>query len=151
MALKNRKKNGEKVNPAISKDSEIEAYKPSVPIFEMTSKSMEAYFSTFKDLLAMKQGIKLKRKWPGKSKEGEILLPTPLQQYDEVCEKILPRDKYSPGKKFAEGKINLRLKLLLAYLMLKNHIDPDSWAETIPPNYKKQNFTFEEIQEKKIT
>ena len=32
--------------------------------------------------------------------------------------------------------------------MLKNHIDPDSWAETIPPNYKKQNFTFEEIQEK---
>ena len=54
------------------------------------------------DLLARKQGIKLKWKWPGKNKEGEILLPTPLQQYDGALKKILPIDKYSPGKKFAE-------------------------------------------------
>jgi hypothetical protein len=47
-------------------------------------------------------------------------LPTKIPALDEVCKNILPSAAFVPAQKFPLGNLHWRLKLVCAYIILKN-------------------------------
>ena len=114
-------KNGNNVDPTQSGVGSdiIELAKPPKPVFLLNSKEMDIYFSQLKTSVALKDGIKLKRKWP-KKVDGELIEATKIPSFDEFVEKVLPSNQYfGSSTKFAPGNLLWRLQLVSAYLLNK--------------------------------
>ena len=147
MAKKERKRSGEEVEASSSVLIAISLSKPPRPIWNLTLKELETFFSIIKSELAKKDGIKLKRKWP-KLVDGKVTdLPTKIPSYDDVAETILPSSTYVPFQKFPLGNLQWRLKLVLAYFFTKHKIDPNNFATNIPDNFEPKKFSLEVLIE----
>ena len=146
LAKKEEKRAGNVVESSASVVKVLAVMKPPRPIWDLTLKEIETYFSSFKSVLAAQDGVKLKRKWP-KRVDGETTeLPTKLPSMDDVTEKILPSSAYIPFKKFSLGNLHWRLKLLNAYLLLKNNLDPNTYARTIPEGYRAKKNSLDDVK-----
>ena len=146
LAKKEEKRAGKTIQSSSSVVKVLAVMKPPRPIWDLTLKEIETYFSSFKSVLAAQDGIKLARKWP-KIVNGEVTEhPTKLTSLDDVAEKILPSSAYVPFKKFSLGNLLWRLKLLCFYLLLKNNLDPNTYARTIPENYRGKKFSLDDLK-----
>ena len=145
MAKKEKKRKGEEVDSSTDVIRTIVLTKPPVPVWNLTLKQAETFFSNLKSELAKKDHIKLKRKWP-KMVDGKATeLPTAIPSYDEVAEIILPSSIYFPFQKFPPGNLHWRLKLVCAYFFLKNGFDPNTFAQKVPDGFKAKKFTLEQL------
>ena len=98
-----------------------------------------------KSLLAAND--KIKRKWTKIIEGKPTLMPTKIPSLDEVCEKILPSEIFVPGQKFPLGNVQWRLKLICAYIMLKNGENPDTFADEVPEDFKPTGFGLKDLEE----
>lgn len=147
LAKKEVKENGDEVE-ASGQIVNVTAFRePPRPVWTLTVKELESYFSEMKSLLASVDGVKIKRKWPKITEGKPTLLPTQIPSLDEVCEKILPSEIFVPGKKFPLGNVQWRMKLIIAYIMLKNGKNPDSFATEVPEDYKPTGFKLKDLKE----
>ena len=77
----------------------LSVLKPPRPIWSLTLKEIETYFSSLKSQLAKRDGVKLRPKWP-KIVYGVVYqLPSKVPSLDEVAEKILHSSAYIPFKR----------------------------------------------------
>ena len=67
--------------------------KPDKPVFAMNSKEMDSYFGQLKSSLAIRDGVKIVRKWAKKDGD-QILEPTKLPAFDDFVESVLPSKEY---------------------------------------------------------
>ena len=125
LAKKEERRKGNEVISSAKIVPVVAFREPPRPIWLLTSRELEAYFSEMKSQLATVDGVKIQRKWPKIIDGKAAALPTRLPSLDEVCEKILPSDVFIPAKKFPLGNLQWRLKLICAYLMLKFDRNPD--------------------------
>ena len=146
LAKKEKKRAGNVVEATAGVVKVMAVMKPPRPIWSLTLKEIETYFSSFKSVLAAHDGIKLKRKWPKIVEGAATELPTNLPSLDEVAEKILPSSAYIPFKKFSLGNLHWRLKLLCSYLLMKNNLDPNTYARNIPEGFKAVKFSLDDLK-----
>ena len=147
MAKKEVKRTGQPIEAKATVVAKTVAFPPPpVPIWVLTVKELETYFSVLETKLAMEEGKKLKRKWP-KIRDGkETELPTKLDFEDQVAERILPSSLFVPGQKFPPGNLHWRLKLMCAYVFMKFDKNPDTFAEEVPDNFENKAFTLEDLK-----
>ena len=147
MAKKEVKRTGQPIEAKATVVAKTVAFPPPpVPIWVLTVKELETYFSVLKTKLAMEEGKKLKRKWP-KIRDGkETELPTKLDFEDQVAERILPSSLFVPRQKFPPGNLHWRLKLMCAYVFMKFDKNPDTFAEEVPDNFENKAFTLEDLK-----
>ena len=144
---KNRKLAGEEVEASCSIVKAVGVSKPVRPIWSLTLKELEAFFSNMKTEIAKDDGVKLKPKWPKIVNAVCVKTPTKIPTFDEVVEAILPSSMYIPFQKFSLGNLHWRLKLVCAYLFMKKGLDINTFAEEIPENYSAVEFDIEDIVE----
>ena len=120
---------------------------PPRPVWIMTEKQLETYFSGLKTQLAAEDKIKIVRKWPKMENGKAIKLPTKIPLLDEVAERILPSDCFIPGQKFAPGNLKYRLQLVCAYIMLKYQKAPNTFASEVPEDYEPKKLTLKDLKE----
>ena len=147
LAKKNRLKEGEEVGAACSIMKTTGVSKPPRPIYALTLKEAETYFSIFKSEVAKDENVKLKPKWPKIVDDKVVKLPTKIPSFDEIVERILPSSVYRPYQKFPPGNLHWRLKLVLDYLFKKKNLDPNSFAEEIPEDYEPKLFDVKKLME----
>ena len=146
MAKKERKRSGEDVQTSLTLSRTIIFPKPPRPIWIMTVKELETYFSILKSKVAVGQGVKLKRKWPKLVEGKAVELPTKIPAFDEVTDRILPSSMFVPGQKFPLGNVHWRLKLVCAYIFMifnKNH---NTFADEVPDNFAGKAFNVEDLK-----
>ena len=85
-------------------------------------------------------------KWPKRVNGVVTELPTELPSWDDVCEEFLPSSMYVPFQKFFLGNLHWRLQLVCCYLLLKNKINPNTFAHTIPADFKGKDFSLEDLK-----
>ena len=119
--------------------------KPDKPIFAMNSKEMDSYFGQLKSSLAVRDGVKIVRKWA--KKEGdEVLAPTKIPAFDDFVESVLPSNEYfGSSKKFTRGKLHWRMQLVSAYLLAKYGYDFNSYAKVVPKDYVAKDWIIEDL------
>ena len=115
MAKKNRKEKGNNVDAAVTVARTTAVSKPPRPIWTLTLKECETYFSTLKTQIAEDEGVKLRPKWPKLVNNVAVKLPPKLASFDAVIEQIIPSSMYVPFQKFSLGNLHWRLKLACAY------------------------------------
>ena len=147
MAKKNRKLSGEDVEAASSVIKTVGVTKPVRPIWSLTLKELESFFSNFKSEIAKDDGVKLKPKWPKIVDNVCVKAPTKIPTFDEVVERILPSNQYVPTQKFSLGNLHWRLKVVCAYLFLKKNLDINTFADEVPDNYVNVNFDMDTLVE----
>ena len=119
--------------------------KPDKPVFAMNSKEMDSYFGQLKSSLAIRDGVKIVRKWAKKDGD-QILEPTKLPAFDDFVESVLPSKEYfGSSKKFERGKLHWRMQLVSAYLLTKNDCDYNTYAKTVPTDYVAKNWNIEDL------
>ena len=146
LARKEEKKEGVDVNPIATETRLIGFSEPPRPVWVLTVKELETYFTTMKTQLARVDNIKMKRKWPKIENGVAIKLPTKVPMLDKVCEQILPSNLFIPGQKFAPGNLLWRLKLVCAYIMLKNGKDPNTFANDVPADFEGKNYSLKDLE-----
>lgn len=145
-AKKARVLDGEKVETPSSSSSLVMFAKPARPIWDLSAKEMDLFFILFKESVAKKDGIKIKRKWPKYEKGILIEHPTALTSFDEFIEEVLPSGEYKGSAcAFKPGNLTWRQKLVVAYLFKKNSYDANTYAETVPEGYKNRDYKLEDI------
>ena len=144
---KNRKLAGEEVEASCSVVKAVGVSKPVRPIWSLTLKELEAFFSNMKTEIAKDDGVKLKPKWPKIVNAVCVKTPTKIPTFDDVVETILPSSMYVPFQKFSLGNLHWRLKLVCAYLFMKKGLDINTFAEEIPENYSPVEFDMDYIVE----
>ena len=147
LAKKNRIKEGEDVRATCSVMKTTAVTKPPRPIYALTLKEVETYFSNFKSEIAKDENVKLKPKWPKIVDNEVVKLPTKIPSFDKIVERILPSTVYRPYQKFPPGNLHWRLKLVLDYLFKKKNLDAISFAEEIPEDYEPKNFDVKKLME----
>ena len=147
VAKKEQKKEGKEVTATCSVLKTTGVTKPPQPIWVLTLKELETFFSNLKSEVAKDDGIKLKPKWPKIVDNVTVKLPTNIPSFDEVVENILPSSVYVPFQKFPPGNLHWRLKLVCAYLLKKKNLDVNSFALEIPDDFEPKNFDFNKLQE----
>ena len=85
-------------------------------------------------------------KWPKRVNGVVTELPTELPSWDDVCEEFLPSSMYVPFQKFSLGNLHWRLQLLCCYLLLRNKLNPNTFAHTIPTDFKGKEFSLEDLK-----
>ena len=126
LAKKEEKRAGKEVHASAVSINVLKINKLPRPVWCLTLKEIETYFSLLKTAVANWEGIKLKRKWP-KIVNGVVEAnPTPIPTFEGTVEQILPSSIYIPFEKFSLGNLHRRLKLVCAYLLLKFNQDPNS-------------------------
>ena len=90
IAKKNRKINGEDVQASSSVVKAIDVTRPLRPIWSLTLKELETFFSNFKTEIAKDDGVKLKPKWPKIIDNETVVHPARIPTFDDVVESILP-------------------------------------------------------------
>jgi hypothetical protein len=140
VAKKEQKKDGKEVRAGCSVLKTTVVTKPPRPIWVLTLKELETFFSNLKTEVAKEDGIKLKPKWPKIVDNVAVKLPTAIPSFDEVVEQIIPSSVYVPFQKFLPGNLHWRLKLASAYLLKKKHLDANSFAEEIPEDFEPKKF-----------
>ena len=144
---KEMKREGQNVKTSAKETRLVGFAEPPRPIWMLTVKELETYFSGLKTMLAAEDKIKIKRKWP-KIENGIVVKhPTEIPLLDEIAEKILPSDAFIPGQKFAPGNLQWRLSLVCAYIMLQNGHDPNTFANDIPEDFEPKEFTLKDVEE----
>ena len=147
LTKKEEKRKGNSVDASSSVVKATAFREPPRPVFVMTRKELEAYFSNLKSLLAEEDGVKIKRKWP-KLVNGKVSeQPTIVPGLDEICESILPSAEFVPAQKFLLGNVHWRLMLVCAYIILKDGKNPDTFAQEIPDDYKPRSFKLKDLKE----
>ena len=146
VAKKERKRSGEIVQSSSSIVKVIGFVKPPRPLWTLSLKELETYFSILKSKLAAYDGVKLKPKWPKLVDGKPTSLPTPIPSMDEVTERILPSSLYVPCQKFPLGNLHWRLKLVCAYIFLKFNENPDTFAQEIPDNFRAKEFCLKDLE-----
>ena len=146
MAKKEAKRIGQAVEASTSVTNTIAFPAPPRPVWILTVKELETYFSVLKTKLAAEEGKKLRRKWPKIRSGKETELPTKLDILDEVAEKILPSSLFVPGQKFPPGNLHWRLKLICSYIFMKYKQNPDTFAEEVPENFTHKAFTLKDLK-----
>ena len=115
----------------------------------MNHKQAEKYAGPLLNSLYEIEGVKCERKYPKVDNETNTLLaePTPLDIYDSIADKILPRNEYfGPGKSFDPDNITWRIKLLACYMMQKKGINYNDYCKNKPSDYVNRNFTIEDLE-----
>ena len=129
-------------NPSVNHS---ELAKPDKPVFAMNSKEMDSYFGQLKSSLAIRDGVKIVRKW-AKKDGNQILEPTKLPAFDDFVESVLPSKEYfGSSKKFERGKLLWRMQLVSAYLLTKSDCDYNTYAKTVPTDYVAKNWNIEDL------
>ena len=119
--------------------------KPDKPIFAMNSKEMDSYFGQLKSSLAVRDDVKIVRKW-AKKEGNEVLAPTKIPAFDEFVESVLPSNEYfGSSKKFARGKLHWRMQLVSAYLLTKYGYDFNSYAKVVPNDYVAKEWVMQDL------
>ena len=144
---KEKKRNGEEVRTSTMETRTVGFVQPPRPIWILTLKELETYFSGMKTQLAVEDKVKIRRKWPKIENGKAIKLPTKIPLLDEIAEKILPSDSFIPGQKFPHGNLQWRLKLVCAYIMLKYDKNPNTFATEVPDDYQEKLFTLKDLKE----
>ena len=147
LAKKEKMRDGIDVHTCAMETRMIGFAEPPRPVWILTEKQLETYFSGLKTQLAAADNIKIVRKWPKMENGKAVKLPTKIPLLDEVAEKILPSDYFIPCQKFAPGNLKYRLQLVCAYIMLKNQKDPNSFASEVPEDYEPKKLTLNELKE----
>ena len=147
LAKKEKVREGIDVTTSAMETRIIGFAKPPRPVWVMTEKELETYFSGLKTQLAAEDKVKIVRKWPKLENGKAVKLPTKIPLLDEVAERILPSDSFIPGQKFAPGNLKYRLQLVCAYIMLKNQKDPNTFASEVPEDYEPKKLTLNELKE----
>ena len=129
-------------NPSVNQSK---LAKPDKPVVAMNSKEMDSYFGQLKSSLAIRDGVKIFRKWAKKDGD-QILEPTKLPAFDDFVESVLPSKEYfGSSKKFERGKLHWRMQLVSAYLLTKNDCDYNTYAKTVPTDYVAKNWNIEDL------
>ena len=144
---KEKKREGQNVKTSAKETRLVGFAEPPRPIWMLTVKELETYFSGLKTMLAAQDKVKIKRKWPKIENGMAVKLPTKIPLLDDITEQILPSDTFIPGQKFAPGNLQWRLKLVCAYIMLKNGHNPNTFANEVPEDFEPKDFTLKDVEE----
>jgi len=147
MAKKHRLEDGDDIQATVTVLKTSGVTKPPRPIWDLTLKELENFFTNLKTELAKEEGIKLRPKWPKIVNNVAVTLPTKLPSFDDVVETILPSAMYVPYQRFPPGYLHWRLKLVCAYLLNKYDLDADTFAEEIPQDFEPKNFDVKKLVE----
>ena len=147
MAKKEEKRDGKEVRAGVSVLKTIAVTKPPRPIWALTLKEIETFFSNLKTEVAKEEGIKLKPKWPKIVDNETVKLPTAIPSFDDVVEALIPSSIYVPFKKFPPGNLHWRLKLAIAYILMKKNLDANTFAEEIPEDFEPKKFDIKKLIE----
>ena len=147
LAKKEKLRNGVDVKASSSESKLVGFAEPPMPIWMLTLKELETYFSALKTHLAATDKVIIRRKWPKIENGKAVKLPTKIPLLDDVVDQILPSHLFVPGQKFAPGNLQWRLKLVCAYIMLKNNHDPNTFATEIPEDYQPKAFSLNDLKE----
>ena len=85
---------GKKVAPVASSSSLVKYAKPTRPIWDLGAKEMDCFFTLFKESVAKRDGVKIRRKWPKFEKGVLVEPPTPIPSFDSTVKRILPSSEY---------------------------------------------------------
>ena len=144
---KEKKREGQNVKTSATETRLVGFPEPPRPIWMLTVKELETYFSRLKTMLAAEDKVKIKRKWPKIENGMAVKLPTKIPLLDDITEQILPSDTFIPGQKFAPGNLQWRLSLVCAYIMLKNGHNPNTFAIEVPEDFEPKDFTLKDVEE----
>ena len=123
-------------------ENQIKIEKPSKPIFSMTSDEISCYFGILLKEIYKLEGVQKYKLWSKVQNGVVIKKATELKAYDKKAEEILPRDVYY-GRGSGGANIGNKLKVVTAYLLDKQNIDHNMFADNIPPNYKPVHINFD--------
>lgn len=147
VAKKEQKRDGKEVRAGVTVLKTTAVTKPPRPIWTLTLKEIETFFSNLKTEVAKEDGIKLKPKWPKIVDNETVKLPTAIPSFDAVVEALIPSSVYIPFKKFPPGNLHWRLKLANAYILMKKKLDPNNFAEEIPEDFEPKKFDIKKLIE----
>ena len=80
--------------------------RPLRPIWSLTLKELETFFSNFKTEIAKDDGVKLKPKLPKIIDNETVVHPARIPTFDDVVESILPSSLYIPYQRFPLGNLH---------------------------------------------